>query len=338
MATVIVSVPIAALAPGTSPRSQGLDQEHAARLAEYEGVLPPILVNRSDLQVIDGMHRLLAAYMRGQETIEVEFFDGTAEDAFLRAVEANVTHGLPLSLADRRAAASRIIDSHPQMSDRAIARASGLGSKAVAAIRRRSTAAKTQLNSRVGQDGRMRPLNGVEGRLRAAEVIAQNPEASLRKIARLAGISPATASDVRKRVRSGEPPAPARPDARTVPEEPVPAVPAAISDPDVAPVALATTQRRPRQGHRAQPTLSAPGPVLDKLIRDPSLRLKDDGRHLLRLLQQNAATQWSGLISAVPPHCGELIGGLARQCAANWIELAEQLEQRERAAASEVHR
>ncbi|MGW0885777.1 ParB/RepB/Spo0J family partition protein [Streptomyces sp. NPDC002671] len=162
-ATGTVSVPVAALLPGDSPRSQGLDQEHATQLADYEGPLPPILVNRSDFRVIDGMHRLLAAHIRSQETIAVEFFDGSPEDAFLLAVEANVTHGLPLSLADRRAAASRIIASHPQMSDRAIARTSGLGSKAVAAIRRRSTDAEAQLNIRVGRDGRVRPLNSAEG-------------------------------------------------------------------------------------------------------------------------------------------------------------------------------
>ncbi|WP_431041724.1 transcriptional regulator [Streptomyces sp. P1-3] len=306
-----------------------MDQEHATQLAEYDGPLPPILVNRSDLRVVDGMHRLLAAYIRGQETIDVEFFEGSPEDAFLRAVEANVAHGLPLSLADRRAAASRIIASHPQMSDRAIARASGLGSKAVATIRRRSTVAEAQLNTRVGRDGRVRPLNSAEGRQRAAEVIAQNPEASLREVARLAGISPATASDVRKRLKSGEPPAPGRPEARTAPTNsaPTPQTPA-IAPHDTL-LALPSSRKVPGQGHRTRPVTRAPGPVLDKLSRDPSLRLKEDGRHLLRLLQQNSVAQWPSLTAAVPPHCGELIGSLARQCAANWLELAQQLEERE---------
>ncbi|GAA2760974.1 ParB N-terminal domain-containing protein [Streptomyces paradoxus] len=307
-----------------------MDQEHATQLAEYDGPLPPILVNRSDLRVIDGMHRLLAAYIRGQETIDVEFFEGSPEDAFLRAVETNVAHGLPLSLADRRAAASRIMTTHPQMSDRAIARASGLGSKAVAAIRRRSTAAEAQLNTRVGRDGRVRPLNSAEGRQRAAEVIAQNPEASLREVARLAGISPATAGDVRKRLRAGEPPAPARPAVRETPEDPASAAPTPATAADEVTLALPSSEKVPRPGHRTRLATRAPGTMLDKLSRDPSLRLKEDGRHLLRLLQQNAVTQWSSLTAAVPPHCGELIGSLARQYAANWLDLAEQLEERER--------
>jgi hypothetical protein len=60
------------------------------------------------MRVIDGMHRLLAASMNGRDTIEIRLSDGSPQDAFLRAVEANVTHGLPLSQADRRAAAKRI--------------------------------------------------------------------------------------------------------------------------------------------------------------------------------------------------------------------------------------
>ena len=81
----IVSVPIAMLLPGESPRLQGPDREHVTRLAEIDRPLPPILVRRSDRRVIDGMHRLHAALIRGQQHIDVEFFDGTAEDAFLRA-------------------------------------------------------------------------------------------------------------------------------------------------------------------------------------------------------------------------------------------------------------
>ncbi|MFF5969790.1 ParB/RepB/Spo0J family partition protein [Streptomyces collinus] len=315
-----VSIPIAMLLPGDSPRSQGLDQNHATQLAEYEGPLPPILVNRCDLRVIDGMHRLLAAFIRGQKTIAVEFFDGSPEEAFLRAVAANVTHGLPLSLHDRRTAAAKIIASHPQMSDRAIARASGLGSKAVAAIRHRSTATSAHVDTRVGRDGRVRPLNSVAGRLKAAEVIAQNPDASLREIAQLAGISPATAGDVRKRIRSGDSPAPAGMQPHAAPDD--------STSPPAGPSRDGSALSNARPVPRRQQRVSAPGPLLEKLVRDPSLRLKEDGRHLIRLLQQNAVTQLPSLTAAVPPHCGEVIGNLARQFASNWLELAQQLEER----------
>ncbi|WP_237524869.1 transcriptional regulator [Streptomyces sp. SID5643] len=288
------------------------------------------------MRVIDGMHRLLAALVRGQATIDVEFFEGTTEDAFLRAVEANIAHGLPLTHADRRAAATRIIASHPQMSDRAIARASGLGAKAVAAIRRRSSDAVPQLNARIGRDGRVRPLSSVEGRWRAAELMAENPQASLRQVARIAGISPATASDVRKRIQSGELPAPVRPETTKTPDTPQPPPPThdtnTTHDTHTDATHTTTPPRTTPFGHNRKPKPAPPDPatVLDKLLRDPSLRLKEEGRHLLRLLQQNATAEWNHLTAAVPPHCGELVGTLARQYAATWLEFAEDLDQRNR--------
>lgn len=333
----VTPVPIASLLPGESPRSEGPDQEHVARLAEVDGPLPAILVRRCDMRVIDGMHRLLAALIRGQVTIDVEFFEGTTEDAFLRAVQANIAHGLPLSQADRRAAATRIIASHPQMSDRAIARASGLGAKAVASIRRRLSDAVPQLNARIGRDGRVRPLSSVEGRWRAAELMAENPQASLREVARIAGIAPATASDVRKRIQSGELPAAERPEAARVPEVPQPSP--AAQETDAAPnfdgdadsdIRVPAQASPLRQGRKARSAPPDPGMVLDKLLRDPSLRLKEEGRHLLRLLQQNAVAEWNHLTAAVPPHCGELVGSLARQYAATWLEFAEDLDERDR--------
>ncbi|MFB7377490.1 transcriptional regulator [Kitasatospora purpeofusca] len=319
-----MAIPIAVLLPGESPRSEGPDAEHVARLVELETPLPPILVERRTMRVIDGMHRLMAAFLKGHETIDVEFFDGTSEEAFLRAVEANIAHGLPLSQEDRRTAAARIVSTHPQMSDRAIARASGLGAKAVAAIRRRSTDARPQLNARVGRDGKIRPLNSVEGRRRAAELLVERPEASLREVARLAGISPATVGDVRRRLAAGEMPAAehAGPD-RVVGDTVVPSV---VTVPSV-----------PRQAARKMRLVEPdPASVLEKLLRDPSLRHKEEGRHLLRLLRQNAidTREWSKLAAAVPAHCGDLIVGLARQYADMWTEFAQDLDLQVRGGAA----
>ncbi|MGD0557053.1 MAG: ParB/RepB/Spo0J family partition protein, partial [Streptosporangiaceae bacterium] len=207
----VVAVPIMSLRAGESPRLNGEDKAHIARLAETEVPLPPILVDRRTMRVIDGMHRLMAASLRAQETIDVMFFEGSEADVFLRAVEENVAHGLPLTQADRQAAAERIIATHPHLSDRAIGQASGLAAKTVAAIRKRSTEESQQSNVRVGRDGRVRPLDASEARLRAAEMLTDQPEASLRDVARAAGISPATVLDVRKRLERGESPVPERP-------------------------------------------------------------------------------------------------------------------------------
>jgi hypothetical protein len=80
------------------------------------------------------------------------------------AVKANVAHGLPLTLADRKAAAARITLSHPQWSDRAIAEVTGLTHKTVGRIRRRSGGPIPQPHLRVGRDGNVHLLPRGRGR------------------------------------------------------------------------------------------------------------------------------------------------------------------------------
>jgi ParB-like chromosome segregation protein Spo0J len=111
-------IPIDSLLPANSPRSHGEDDEHIQRLAETEAELPPILVQQGTMRVIDGMHRLRAVILNGRRSIEVEFFDGGDEEAFIRAVEQNVAHVLPLTLADRKEAVARILGVRPELSDR----------------------------------------------------------------------------------------------------------------------------------------------------------------------------------------------------------------------------
>lgn len=311
----IVEVSIAALIPGESPRLNGHDQEHVARLAEIDTPLPPILVDRRTMRVIDGMHRVFAAVLQGRREIEVEFFDGESEDAFLKAVEANVAHGFPLSQADRRAAAARIMITHPLMSDRAIAKSAGLGAKTVAAIRR-STEAVPQLDRRIGRDGKVRPLSSAAGRHRVAEVLAKHPTASLREVARLAGVSPATAGDVRHRLARGEDPVPGNPHVT-----------------ETKTVATATATRMVKRK-----TPQDPASLLETLLRDPALRNNEEGRNLLRLLCNNAlgTQQWIDLVAAVPPHCGGLVLELARRYAELWTDFSAELHERVRSAADDL--
>ncbi|QJT07197.1 transcriptional regulator [Streptomyces asoensis] len=248
-----------------------------------------IVTNRTSSDYAEALSR------KGQESIEVIFFSGSDAEAFLRAVEANVTHGLPLSQADRNAAAERIITSHPHMSDRAIARSAGLSARTVARIRQRVTVDGPDTVVRVGRDGKVRPLNSTDGRARAARLIAENPRASLREIAIDAGVSPGTVRDVRMRLMRGDDPTAVRQDA------PAKAEKNATETPDV---------------------------ILEKLLRDPSLRHNEAGRHLLRLLQFHAKGDW--IISAVPPHCTPLVADLAAHYGRMWLEFAQALEGRER--------
>jgi ParB-like chromosome segregation protein Spo0J len=302
---------ISALLPADSPRLAGEDTQHARLLADSDVELPPILVQRRTLRVIDGMHRLRAAVLRGEESIRVRFFDGAEDAAFIIAVEANIAHGLPLSLADREAAAARILRSHRQWSDRAIATVTGLAAKTVSAIRRGATADQPQLHSRIGRDGRVRPLNGADGRRRASELFALRPEASLREVAREAGISPGTARDVRERMRRGEDPIPPRQRPRERPPESPP--------PEQQLRRGVAAWRVSRTRDRAS--------IMRNLRRDPSVRFTDAGRNLVRWLDARAVgvDGWEVMMGSVPPHCAYVIADLACAIAEEWLQIAEHL-------------
>src|SRR5262245_34351918 len=89
---------IADLLPAYSPRQDGEVEEHIRILVESPSPLPPIIVHYPSLRVVDGMHRLRAAELRGDNEIEVQWYRGDERDMFAVAVSTNVTHGLPLSL------------------------------------------------------------------------------------------------------------------------------------------------------------------------------------------------------------------------------------------------
>lgn len=154
-----VDVPVAELLPGESPRSAGIDEGHARMLADTCAQLPPVVVHKRSMRVIDGAHRVRAAVLRGDTKIAVTYIDGDDADIFVAAVEANVRHGLPLSLEDRQAAARRILATHGHWSDRSIASVAGLSPTTVGKIRRMSTVQSGQSKMRRSRDGRMRPAN-----------------------------------------------------------------------------------------------------------------------------------------------------------------------------------
>jgi transposase-like protein len=260
------------------------------------------------MRIIDGHHRRRAAQIRGDEEVLVRFFDGSATDAFVLAVQVNVMHGLPLSAQDRASAAGRILQACPDWSDRAIAAAAGLTAKTVAAIRRRETTADERSRPRLGSDGRVRPISNVEGRRRAGQLLQKNPDASLREIARRVGISPGTVRDVRDRLRRGEDVVPAR-------RLPIPA------------------ERQPVEALIPPTPLALSGVTLTigQLRRDPSLRMTNFGRQLLRLLDLGVlpVLQMDQMVEMVPEHATPQVAMVARACALGWLRMADLLERRE---------
>jgi hypothetical protein len=309
----VVKVQVGLLLGSDSPRLSGEDRKHVRELAEVEDRLPPIIVHRESMRVIDGMHRLGAAALRGELVVDVRFFDGDAASSFVLAVEANIQHGLPLSRADRKAAASRIISSYPQWSDRLIASVTGIAARTVAAIRRCPTGDVHQLDSRIGRDGRVRHLDGAARRTTATRLMAENPGASLREIGREAGISPETVRGVRARLRSSDSHARTEPDRNHAG-----ALQASRARPPAGQAAPGRSLR-----HRAKPALSA-------LMVDPALRSTDAGRALLRMLAMSALTEQhrQRLVDGVPAHCLVTVAQTARACCELWRDLAERLEQR----------
>jgi ParB-like chromosome segregation protein Spo0J len=282
-----------------SPRLGGVDEKHVESLVETDDELPPILVQRSTMRVIDGMHRLSAARAAGSEKIRARLVDCDDDEAFLLAVAANVRHGRPLTRADRRAAATRIMRLRPNASDRWIAALTGLATKTVASIRHEAdTAFSVQPVARLGRDGRIRPQSTAPGRERATQLWLADPELSVRKVAEDAGISVGTAWDVRRKMRGG---------------------------------AVMTKQAA------AKPAAAVAGTsaLLGRLRDDPTLRYTEAGRSVLRWLSPPRildASDWKEIVDLIPPHATYYAAYLARNCAQAWLDFAQELERDGRTA------
>ncbi|MFJ2786651.1 MULTISPECIES: ParB/RepB/Spo0J family partition protein [unclassified Streptomyces] len=306
----IEDVPIDALKLVDSPRVVGEVEVHIQALAESGEEFPPIVVDAATMRVIDGAHRVRAAALRGLREIRARLYEAAGEEAFVLAVLLNSRHGLPLTAADRRAAAKRIMTGSPGWSDRRIARLAGLSPTTVAALRRRSTVRNEQSDTRVGADGRARPVSGVEGRLQARELLIGRPDLSLREVARVAGISPSTAADVKARLKAGDDPLPPR---------------------------QRSAAPRETSGVRAAAPASAGHPppheravLLQRLRNDPSLRSNESGRSLLRWLSQHPdqSADPGGIAERVPAHCASVVAALIRANLTMWSECAEVLQRR----------
>jgi hypothetical protein len=333
-------VPIGALLPADSPRLTGEDAEHVRTLAEAETPLPPITVHRDTMRVIDGMHRLRVAVHRGHEHIDVRYFDGSVEDAFVLAVRLNIGHGLPLTRADRTAAAKRIIGLHRTWSDRLIASVSGLSAGTIRTLRKESGDAETAI-ARIGRDGRVRPTDAAAGRLAASRVVAEHPGASLREIARKAGVSLGTARDVRERMQHGQDPLP--PMQRThmrlaSGNESSPDTAGQFdgrSDGDQTVHALRGLRDAQARwdvnsrffGAENDDQIPDVPELLNSLVRDPSLRFTESGRRLLRWLSALtvALPTWNDVVPTVPSHSAYMVADLARKCAMEWSKFAYEL-------------
>lgn len=310
----VARVRIDELRAADSPRTAGQNADHVKALAESRSPLLPIVVHRATMRVVDGMHRLAAARLRGEQEVDIVFVACAEKDLFVHAVQLNIEHGLTLTLTERKDAAVRILHSHPHWSDRRVASVTGLSPSTVGSVRSRSTDRNGHSNTRQGRDGVERPLNADDGRRRACELLIQRPEASVREIASMAGIAPSTVHDVRRRLRDGEEPVPAR--------------------------------RRATGASRGQPVTAAPAVrpcrateiSVGAICADPVLRHTTDGRTLLRLLslQDVLLMHIPRLSGIVPEHLRSAVAQLARRAGDSWYELSRRLGSAQPSSCSKV--
>jgi ParB-like chromosome segregation protein Spo0J len=286
-------VPLTSLLPADSPRLAGEDEEHIRRLAESGEPLPPIVVDRRTMRIVDGMHRYRSAQLTGAGHLSVRYFDGSEDDAFVLAVSLNAKHGYPLTRADRVAAVGRILRTHAHLSDVALAGICGVSDKTVAKLRRQSDLGKSGVERRLGRDGRRRPVEA------SAELIQRDPMASLRQVAAAVQLSPSTVKDVRDRLARGESPLPAA----AAEKEPVLAADEAL--------------------------LRA---CLANLQSDPQMQHNHVGRFLLRLIRGNAIdlARWDQLADAVPRRWTQPLSQVAAMYAGAWTRFSERLAARDK--------
>ncbi|GEM_PF-3909194 len=115
-------------------------QEYASAMQDG-ATFPPVIIfdDGENRWLADGFHRIQAARLAGQEEIAADVRKGTLRDAQLFSVGANLTHGLRPSIADKRAAVSKLLadPEWSRWSDREIARRAGVSQPFVSKMRAR---------------------------------------------------------------------------------------------------------------------------------------------------------------------------------------------------------
>lgn len=331
-------VAVRSLVPGVYLRQGGTNAVHVQLLLDVAGQadLPPILVQEDGWRVIDGLHRLEAAKIRGDQTIKARFLDCTDSEALVLAIKSNTSHGLPLSKADRVAGAKRVLSAHPDWSDRAIAGITGLSAKTIASLRNRSGDKAQLASKRLGRDGKRRPVAAGEGRRRAAEYISAHPDAPLRQVARETDVSLGTVHDVSARLRHGINPelTGRKPAAERLAIRPAAAAPHAMAAAAAAGLSPAGANGTPLRRKRHNETPLTWTGMASKVANDPAIRYTERGKEFLRWMALHAThvDGWREFIDAIPVHWLSVLAPIADDISEEWSMFAERLRSRQEAA------
>ncbi len=288
----IEQVAVGSLLPGDSPRLKGESKDHITSMVEA-GDMPAIIVHRPTMKVIDGTHRVIAAKLQHRDTIAARFFDGSVEEAFVLAVAANITHGMPLTSKDRKAAATRFLGVYPDWSNRMIAATAGLSHPTVATLRRKHSGGKNfHLNRRLGRDGKTYPPRSNERRQAGSNPIGTDQNASMREAARQTGVSMGSAHDVESPLRQSVEP-------------------------------MVATNRGAALGFH----LARAKEILRRLWNDPAVRGPDKGKAMLDLLSHSLriTVDAQAAVRSAPEHSRDAMAEYAAACGDSWHRLVKDL-------------
>ena len=191
------------------PKLRALDEAHLDRLRIVLDCLPPIVVDIETLAVIDGAHRVETARRAGRTTIAATLTTFEPDDQLAAAVRFNCTHGLPLTMTERKAAARRLMEEDHgrdvQRSDALIAGWTGLSAATVRRLRPGPSETDLDAGFRVGVDGKRYPTNRQALHRHVQQLLQQHPRLSLNAIAREAGMSATTVAAIRDQMTPDEP-------------------------------------------------------------------------------------------------------------------------------------
>lgn len=140
------------------PRVEGIDPDHVRALEDAADSWPPLIVVQHGARylLVDGYHRVAAAQNLGLATVPVRVLPAPEDgDLHTLAFALNAAHGRPLSLADRRTEATRLLQAHSEWADREIGRRCGLAQPTIAKLRSdlEESAQIEQTETRVGKGG-----------------------------------------------------------------------------------------------------------------------------------------------------------------------------------------
>lgn len=155
--------------------------------------LPPVSLietREGELLLGDGFTRVEAARRAGLDAILAETRPGSMRDAILLSITENSDHGAPLTLAERKRAAERLLADAEwgQRSDRELGRTAGLDGQTIARIRG-ELAAATVRDQRLVERGGIRYKMRPRAKVVARSSVGNKPDQRRRPVVTTSGPS-----------------------------------------------------------------------------------------------------------------------------------------------------